>query len=172
MLGQGVLRIVLAAWRLPTCPWRAVQGCIAQVNPVLVHACNPTARPACSSGGYCSDSLADEAWSGAICSTISAPSLKRRLCRPCPTEADDSSAGGVARLMMRSCVHAEMKIDTRGPAECRCASTALLVGKRGTGAQPPRAIERWWRQLPASAGMISRWMWRLEKVSLLLYRRV
>ena len=81
MLGQGVLRIVLAAWRLPTCPWRAMQGCIAQVNPVLVHACNPTARPACSSGGSSSDSLADEAWSGASCSTISASLLEEGAAR-------------------------------------------------------------------------------------------
>ena len=121
-----------------------------QVNLVLVHACNPTARPACSSGGSCSDSLADEAWSGANCSTISAPSLKRGLCGPCPTEADDSSAGGVARSMMRSCVHAEMKIDTRGRAECRCASTALLVGKRGLAAEARALVHS--RHGPLSVG--------------------
>ena len=38
-------------------------------------------------------------------------------------------------VLIRSCVHAEMRIGTRGRAECRCASTALLVGKRGLAAE-------------------------------------
>ena len=38
-------------------------------------------------------------------------------------------------VLMRSCVHAEMRMGTRGRAECRCASTALLVGKRGLAAE-------------------------------------
>ena len=38
-------------------------------------------------------------------------------------------------VLMRSCVHAERRIGTRGRAECRCVSTALLVGKRGLAAE-------------------------------------
>ena len=58
-------------------------------------------------------------------------------------------------VLMRACVHAEMRIGTKGRAECRCASTALLVGKRGLAAEaqalvhrrPPRAIECCWHQV-------------------------
>ena len=59
----------------------------------------------------------------------------------------------------------------RGRAECRCVNCSAgreegtCSGGSGTGAQPPWAIERCGRQLPASAAVISRWMWRLEKVS-------
>ena len=82
-------------------------------------------------------------------------------------------------VLMRSCVHAEMRIGARGRAECRSLCVNCSAGRdegtcsggSGTGAQPPRAIERCWRQLPASAAVISRWMWRLENVSFLLYRR-
>ena len=38
-------------------------------------------------------------------------------------------------VLMRACVHAEMRIGARGCAECRCASTALLAGKRGLAAE-------------------------------------
>ena len=91
-----------------------------------------------------------------------------------------SEGGRAMPVLMRACVHAEMRIGTRGRAECRCASTALLVGKRGLAAEaqalvhsrPPRAMSVAGAKLPASAAVISRWMWKLEKVSFLPYRRV
>ena len=44
-------------------------------------------------------------------------------------------------------------------------------GGSGTGALPPRAMERWGRQPSATANAILRWIRRLAKVSLREYRR-
>ena len=152
MLGQGVLRIVLAAWRSPTCPWRAVQGCIAQVNAVLVHACNFTARrPRMLARlvgppllrlqmrhGFVQAALLSllPRRSGGCAGhvlprlTIHLQAALQGLCIPLQSEG-----GRAMRVLMRACVHAEMRIGTRGCAECRCASTALLAGKRGLAAE-------------------------------------
>ena len=118
----------------------------------------------------CKGRLARQAWPRASRSIISASLSKRWLCGPCPTEADICRrrckvdvflfrvSARATPVLMRACVHAEMQIGARGRAEGTCS------GGSGPGAQPLRAVERCGRLLPASAAVILRWMWRLEKV--------
>ena len=139
--------------------------CLHALLRLLAHCRRPCKR------AY--SSTASASGSGAVSSTMMALSWGRAVSMLTGEETGELSGGSCARR--DSCL--EVKI-CQGPSRRdlagRCSAGRVRgaeKGGSGTGALPPRAIERCGRQPSATARAMLRWMWRLAKVSLRGYSR-
>ena len=118
-------------------------------------------------------STASASGSGALPSSMTVSS--RGAAGPMLAGEETGELSGCSCACSASCLEVKMRQgpSRREPAG-RCSAgweRGAENGGSGTGALPPRAMERGGRQPSATANAILRWIWRLAKVSLREYRR-